>query len=69
MQKPTEKPLKVHYMASYDMFFSHIQTAMVNLLDLLVLAHIPQVTDVVNVSIVVNACRCIGLVRVFKYTR
>ena len=47
----------------------HFQTAMVNVLDLLVLAHIPQVTDVVNVSMVVNACRCIGLVQIFKYTR
>lgn len=49
--------------------FSHIQTTMVNLLDLLVLAHIPQVTDVVNISIVVNSFRCMGLVRIFKYTR
>lgn len=40
-----------------------------NILDILVFLHIPAITRNVNVSIVLNACRCIKLITIFKYTQ
>ncbi len=46
-----------------------MQFTVVNILDLLIFIHIDAITDHVRISVLVNACRSLKLIRVFKYTR
>ncbi len=45
------------------------QFTVLNILDLVIFIHINVITDIVRLSVVINACRSVTLVRVFKYTR